>query len=171
MTYKITKIAAIFSVGLLCSCSAQAEVVSYIGCDWVIPDGFNKVADGDFTKLDSKFNHSSIGFRIDDDPEGKGTAKILNDPAFIAKHVRQNLQDGAEINNLFLHRLGSDSYSASFLIQKDGYVVSLVGVSYDDATTLSQYCIEQSALRSFYDEFEQWKQELELSQKSMGSGS
>ena len=160
MTNKITKIAVIFSAALLCSCSTQAEVVSYLGCDWVIPYSFNKVADGDFTKLDSEFNHSSIGFRIDDDPEGKGTLEILNDPAFITKNVSYSLQGGFEINNFFLHRLNSDSYSVSFLIKKDGYVVSMVGVSYDDAITLSQYCIEQSVLRSVYDEFDQWKQDI-----------
>jgi hypothetical protein len=160
MTNKITKIAVIFSATLLCSCSAQAEVVSYLGCDWVIPYSFNKVADGDFTKLDSEFNHSSIGFRIDDDPEGKGTLEILNDPAFITKNSSYSFQGGFEINNLFLHRLNSDSYSVSFLIKKDGYVVSMVGVSFDDAITLSQNCIEQSVLRSVYDEFDQWKQDI-----------
>lgn len=162
MTHKITKIAVIFSVGLLCSCSAQSEVLRYVGCDWVIPYGFNKVADGDFTKLDSEFNHSSIRFRIDDDPDQKGTAEILNDSEFTAKHVRHSLQGGAELNVLFLHRLSSDSYFASFFVKKDGYVVSLVGVGYDDAITLSQYCIEQSVLLSAYDEFEQWKQDIEV---------
>lgn len=162
MIHKITKIAAAFSSALFCSCSAQAEVVNYIGCDWVVPSGFDNVAENEFIKLNDVFVFSSIDFRLDDDPEGKGIDLILNDSAFIAKRVRNGIQGGAELDVLFLHRLSSDSYSASFFVKKDGYVVSLVGVSYDDAVTLSQYCIEQSVLRNVYDKFEQWKQDIKV---------
>jgi|GEM_PF-6021770 len=160
MTYSIARIAFVFSIGLLYSCSTQAEVINYIGCDWVVPSGFDKVAENEFTKLDDLSDFSSIDFRLDDDPEERGAIRILADSFFFAKYEKYDVGSGMEANKLFLHKRGSDFYSVSIFIKKDGYVVSLVGVSYDDATTLSQYCIEQSVLRSFYDEFEQWKQDI-----------
>ena len=160
MRYCINRLVVVFAISILYSCSTQAEFVNYIGCDWVVPSGFEGVAENEFTKLDDLSNFSSVDFRLDDDPEERGTARILNDPAFIVKHEKYDIGRGMETTNLFMHRRGSDSYSFSFFIKKDGHVVSLVGVSYDDAATLSQYCIERSYLRSFYDDFEQWKQDI-----------
>lgn len=169
MRHNVNSLVFIFTFFYLCSCSTEADVVNYIDCDWVIPTGFDRVNNEGFTKLDTDFNFSSIYFRHDDDPEEKSISRLLEDPMFIAAHEKFDVESGMKVNQMFLHRHGSDSYTISLFIKKNGYVVSIVGLSYDDFSTLTKYCFEPSTLSGFYSAFEQWKLNVKAqNQRKMG---
>jgi hypothetical protein len=153
-SYCIRKV-SLFSVVLLCSCSGNAEIVKYLGCEWVIPPKYSKSSDVGYLRYDDEV-YGKINF-THHDPDYHNSLK--NDPDVTYLYFETGDVNGLTISSRFVINKSARVGLGNISIINNNSIVSLYGLKREEALTLSQLCVEPEVIVEHYDKLDSWYSE------------
>lgn len=153
--FKCVRRVSFFSVVFLFSCSGKAEIIEYLGCEWVIPNGYNKLSDTEYLGSDDKFGRRIVFGSYD----SSFYEELKSEEGVLYLNFKSVLDHGRVLSLHFIVYEKSGVGTSHVSVRYNNSNVSLSGLSLGDALAFSKLCVAPEAVMELYDKLDSWYSE------------